>query len=66
MTTVAMGSGRPEALPRWLEALGALCGAAGAVLFAVGAGATDVGGKGFNPTQPAGSVLAILGPYAAS
>ena len=51
---------------RRAEALGALCGAAGAVLFAVGAGATDVGGKGFNPTQSAGSVLAILGPYAAS
>ncbi len=36
------------------------------MLFVVGAGATDVGGKGFNPTQAAGSVLAILRPYAAS
>ena len=64
--TGSIGSERSEALGRWLEALGALCGAAGAVLFAVGAGATDVGGKGFNPTLSAGSTLAILVPYAAS
>ncbi len=55
-----------EGLGRWLEVLGALCGAAGGVLFAIGAGATDVGGKGFNPTQQAGSVLSILTPYAQS
>lgn len=66
MTTAAIGSGRSEALVRWLEALGALCGAAGGVLFAIGAFATDVGGKGFDPTKSPGSVLTILVPYAAS
>jgi hypothetical protein len=66
MTTGAIGSGRSEALVRRLETLGALCGAVGGVLFAIGAAATDVGGKGFNPTLSAGSTLAILVPYAAS
>lgn len=66
MTTVAIGSGRSEASSRRLQALGALCGAAGAVLFAIGASATDVGGKGFDPWTSPGSVLTILVPYAAS
>jgi len=51
MTTRVMGSGLSDAAGRWLEALGALCGAAGAVLFVVGAVLSDVGGKGVNPTQ---------------
>ncbi len=66
MTTGAMGSARPDVAGRRPEAFGALFGAAGAVLFAVGAAATDVGGKGFDPTQSAGSALAILAPWAAS
>jgi len=37
MTTRVMGSGLSDAAGRRLEALGALCGAAGAVLFVVGA-----------------------------
>ena len=66
MTTRVMGSGLSDAAGRWLEALGALCGAAGAVLFVVGAVLSDVGGKGVNPTQSGEHVLAILGPAAAS
>lgn len=66
MATRSMGSGLQDAARRWLEVLGSLCGAVGAALFAVGASATDVGGKGFYPAQSGGSALAILSPYAES